>query len=77
MCIAKVGRVLSVRQGKATVKFFDDNVMQEVDVAMVNAAKGSYVEVFANLAISRLSREEAEVRREAWLSVMSALRNER
>jgi hypothetical protein len=72
MCVTRVGRVLSVNGGKAVVRFFDDNTMGGVDVSMLDAKKDSYVEVFANLALSSLTAREAEKRRRAWLEIRKA-----
>jgi hydrogenase maturation factor len=69
MCIAKVGKVLKVRRGRATVELFDGLVVHDVDLSMVGCTKGSYIEVFANLALARLTEEDAEARRKLWLTV--------
>jgi hydrogenase maturation factor len=72
MCIARVGRVESVIEGHGRVAFFDGKSLDGVDVTVVGAGKGQYVEVFGNLAISLLSTAEARSRREAWKEVTKA-----
>jgi len=69
VCIARVGRVAQVSDGRARVDFFDGRSLGEVDVTMVKAEPGSYVEVFGNLALSKLSVSEARVRKKAWEEV--------
>ncbi len=72
MCITRVGRIVSLANGKAVVQFFDSNSSGDVDVSMLKVEKDAYVEVFANLALSRLSRREAEERRKAWVEIRRA-----
>ena len=55
-----------VSDGHASVDFFDGRSLGDVDVSMVKAEVGSYVEVFGNLALSRLSVGEARSRRRVW-----------
>ena len=69
MCVTRVGKVVEVSKGKAEVRFFDGRALGSVDVAMVKAEKGDYVEVFGNLALSLLSGSEARARRKAWSEV--------
>jgi len=72
VCIARVGRVGKVVDGQARVDFFDGRSLDLVDVSMVKAGPGSYVEVFGNLALARLSPSEARSRRKAWAEIRSA-----
>lgn len=73
MCITRVGRVLSVSEGKAEVEFFDENALGEVDVSVVGGApKGAYLEVYGNLALSILSAAEARRRKVVWKEVRKA-----
>jgi len=58
-----------VSDGHATVSFFDGRSLDDVDVTMAKAGPGSYVEVFGNLALSKLSASEARARRKAWEEV--------
>lgn len=60
MCVTRVARVLSVDGDTAKVKFLDTDAVGEVDVSMVRAAKNAYVEVFAEQAIGRLTKKEAD-----------------
>jgi hydrogenase maturation factor len=76
MCVTRVGRVEGVSQGKARVAFFDGRTLDEVDVSVVGARKGAYVEVFGNLALSLLGRGEANQRKEAWETVRRAAAQE-
>jgi hydrogenase maturation factor len=72
VCIARVGRALSVSDGRARVEFFDGRGLDDVDVSVVKAAPGDFVEVFGNLALSILSRAEARRRKDAWAEVRRA-----
>jgi hydrogenase maturation factor len=70
VCVTRVGEVREVSRGRARVKFFDGRALEGVDVTMAGAAKGDYVEVFGNLALSVLTKSEARTRRRAWSEVM-------
>jgi hydrogenase maturation factor len=72
MCIARVGRVVHAADGRATVEFFDGRTADGVDVSMVKAAEGSFVEVFGNLALSNLTARQARGRKAAWTEVREA-----
>jgi hydrogenase maturation factor len=69
MCITRVGRAVSVSNGRARVEFFDGRALDDIDVSVVNAEKGEFVEVFGNLALSVLSASEARTRKKAWAEV--------
>jgi len=69
MCITRVGRIETASDGKARVAFFDGRTLDGIDVSMVNARKGAYVEVFGNLALSILGQAEAKRRKEAWETI--------
>lgn len=73
MCITRVGKVVASSRGRASVEFFDGKTAESVDVSMVNAGRGEFVEVFGNLALSTLSPREAKERRKAWEEVRAAL----
>ena len=64
--------MLQVDAGKATVEFFDGRTATGVDVSLIGASKGSFVEVFGDLALSLLSQSEASRRRSAWAEVRRA-----
>ncbi len=72
MCIARVGKALSVAGGKARVEFFDGKQLDGVDVSLVGAGPGEFVEVFGNLALSKLSAPDARKRIAAWREVKKA-----
>lgn len=72
MCIARVGRVLAVSNGRSLVRFFDGRTSGGIDTSMVRAGVGSYVEVFGSLAISKIDSAEAKERRAAWREVRRA-----
>jgi hydrogenase maturation factor len=72
MCIARVGRVLGAAKGRATVEFFDGRTLGEVDLSVVGAKEGDFVEVFGNLALSILTQSEARSRKRAWAEVRKA-----
>lgn len=63
---------MSTSQGKATVDFFDGRTLQGVDVSMVSATWGDFVEVFGNLALSLVSPSDAKKRRAAWKEIREA-----
>jgi hydrogenase maturation factor len=73
MCITKVGKVLSVSKGRAEVEFFGADDVGDVDVSVVSGvAKGAFVEVFGDLALSVLSAAEARRRKAVWEEVRKA-----
>lgn len=77
MCIARVGKVLTVKAGKATVQFFDGRTSEGVDLSIVAARKGDNIEVFGNVALSRLGPAEVRRRRALWKEINEALAKER
>jgi len=76
MCITRVGRVLSASKGKAEVAFFDGRTSEGIDVSIVPAERGAYVEVFGNVVLSKLSAAEARRRQAMWKEIRMALRKE-
>ena len=68
-----MGRVLSTRQGKAEVEYFDGRRGGGVDLSVVPAEKGAFIEVFGNVALGTLSRAEAKKRREMWSEIRKAM----
>ena len=64
--------MLGASRGKALVEFFGGRTLSEVDIAMIDAKKGEYVEVFGNMALSVLSGAEARSRKKAWADVANA-----
>lgn len=73
MCITRVGKVLVVRDGWAEVEFFGREETGDVDVSVVGGvAKGAFVEVFGDLALSVLSASEAKRRKAIWEEVSRA-----
>ena len=72
MCIARVGKVVSLSDRRAEVEFFDGRSLAGVDLSMVGGEKGSFVEVYGNLALSVLTPAEARRRKAAWTEVRRA-----
>lgn len=72
MCIARVGKTLSVSKGKALVEFFDGKRLDGVDVSLVRAEKGEFVEVYGDLALSKIGPGDARRRMAAWKEVKRA-----
>ncbi|MGD0476787.1 MAG: HypC/HybG/HupF family hydrogenase formation chaperone [Nitrososphaerales archaeon] len=72
MCITRVGKVTSTSQGRASVDFFDGRALDGVDVSMVEATQGDFVEVFGNLALSLVTPSDAKKRRAAWKEIREA-----
>ncbi|HYA56048.1 MAG TPA: HypC/HybG/HupF family hydrogenase formation chaperone [Nitrososphaerales archaeon] len=70
MCVTRAGKVVSASQGRARVEFFDGRALDDVDVSVVDAKKGAFVEVFGNLALGVLSTAEAKRRKQAWAEVV-------
>jgi hypothetical protein len=69
MCVTRAGRVLSLEGAKARVRFLDNDAVGEVDVSMIYVKKNSYVEVFADQAIGRITKKEAEFKRDLRLEL--------
>jgi len=61
-----------VSKGKASVDFFDGRSLDGVDISMVGAVRGDFIEVFGNLALSVLTVSEAKKRKEAWKEIRKA-----
>jgi hydrogenase maturation factor len=73
MCVTRAGKAVAVSEGKARVEFFDGRALDGVDVSMVNAGKGEFVEVFGNLALSVLTPAEARTKKRAWTALRRAM----
>jgi hydrogenase maturation factor len=71
LCITRVGKIISLNESKsATIRLLGDNKMvEDVDVSMIKAKLNNFVEVYANLALRKLSQTEAEERRQAWVEI--------
>lgn len=70
MCITRVGRILSITGSKAQVEFLDDKAKREIDVSMLEGIKkNSFVEVFADSALTTLTSKEAQWRKKLWLEM--------
>ena len=70
MCISRVGKIVSLRGTRATVRLLgDERIVDDIDISRINAEVGSYVELFANLALGTLNPREARQRKEAWLAI--------
>ena len=67
-----MGKTVFVSKGKARVEFFDGRTLDGVDVSIVGAEDGNYVEVFGNLALSILTPAAARSRKKAWAEVRKA-----
>lgn len=72
MCITRVGKVTAISWGRASVDFFDGRALDGVDVSMVVAARGDFVEVFGNLALSVVTPSDAKKRKAAWKEIREA-----
>ena len=62
----------STARGRASVDFFDGRSLDGVDVSMVGAKDGDFVEVFGNLALSVIGAAEARKRKAAWKEIREA-----
>ena len=76
MCVTRAGKAVTVSEGSARVKFFDGRTLDGVDVSMVRARQGDFVEVFGNLALSILTPAEARSKKRAWAEVTQAIAQE-
>jgi len=75
MCISRIGKVLSTNKTKAKVQLLgDDRIVDDIDISMIDANVDSYVEVFANVALSAVTPREAMKRKKMWVAVMNARR---
>jgi hydrogenase maturation factor len=63
MCLTRVAKIVNVEGGRAKISYLDTRETSDVDVSMVDARKGSYVEIFANVAIGRITKKDADQRR--------------
>ena len=63
---------VTVSGRRATVEFFDGRSLDDVDLSVVKARTGDYVEVFGNLALSVLTPSQARSRKRAWADVVKA-----
>ena len=62
-----------MKGGKARVEFFGAGDLGDVDVSVVGGvAKGAFVEVFGELALSVLGPAEAKRRKAVWEEVRKA-----
>lgn len=66
MCITRVGKVVSIKGNRALVLLFGQDSPHDIDVSMVKIKKNSYVEVFADAALKKLTNKEALRRKELW-----------
>jgi hydrogenase maturation factor len=74
MCVTRVGKILSIAGSRATVEFLDDRVARDIDVSMIEGIKkNSYVEVFADSALTQLTPKEARWRKKLWLEMRSKM----
>jgi len=73
MCVTRAGKAVAVSEGRARVDFFDGRTLDGVDVSMVRARRGDFVEVFGNLALSVLTPAEARSKKKAWAEVKKAM----
>ena len=73
MCVTRAGKAVAVSEGRARVDFFDGRTLDGVDVSMVRARRGDFVEVFGNLALSVLTPAEARSKKKAWAEVTKAI----
>jgi hydrogenase maturation factor len=69
MCVTRAGRVVSIQGATASVMFLDNGAVGEVDISMVRVKKDAYVEVFAQQAIGRITKKEAEYKRDLRLQL--------
>lgn len=74
MCVTRAGKAVEVSNGKARVEFFDGRALDGIDVSVVKAKKGEFVEVFGNMALSVLSASEARPKKAAWVEIRRAAR---
>jgi hydrogenase maturation factor len=65
-----VGKIISLKEERATVRLLgDERIVEDIDVSIIKAKLNSFVEVYANLALRKLTLKEAEERKLAWVEV--------
>ena len=64
--------MVDASKGGAKVEFFDGRALGDVDLSVVQAKTGDYVEVFGNMALSVLTPAEARTKKRAWATVTKA-----
>jgi hydrogenase maturation factor len=70
LCITRVGKIISLKEERATVRLLgDERIVEDIDVSIIKAKLNSFVEVYANLALRKLTLKEAEERKLAWVEV--------
>jgi hypothetical protein len=60
MCVTRVGKVLSVKGTHAMVRILESGAVVDINLALVEAKKNAYLEIFADSAIGLLTKREAE-----------------
>jgi hydrogenase expression/formation protein HypC len=71
MCLAIPAKIVSVKEDRAKVNF-GDNVLRDVNVALVDAKIGDYVLVHAGYAIQVLDEKEALETIHLWEEILEA-----
>ena len=64
MCLTIPGKIVSIEGNKALISQAGN--MKQVNVSLINAKVGEYVLVSADMAIQKLSKEEAEESLKLW-----------
>ena len=67
MCLTIPGKIISIEGKKALIT--QSGNMKHVDISLIDAKVGDYVLISADMAIQKLSKEEAEESLKLWRSL--------
>lgn len=71
MCLAIPAKIISIENDKAKVDF-GENVLREINIALVSAKVGDYVLVHAGYAIQVMDEKEAQETLQLWNDILRA-----
>lgn len=69
MCLAIPAKIMSIENDKAKVDF-GENVLREINIALVSAKVGDYVLVHAGYAIQVMDEKEAQETLQLWNEIL-------
>jgi hydrogenase expression/formation protein HypC len=69
MCLAIPAKIMSIENDKAKVDF-GENVLREINIALVSAKVGDYVLVHAGYAIQVMDKKEAQETLQLWNEIL-------
>jgi hydrogenase maturation factor len=70
MCITRLGRVLALKENRATIEFLDTQLIKDIDISMVKSVgRNSFVEVFGDVALGLISPRQAKSRQKLAIEI--------